>query len=64
VAGWRAATLSRPHPYLGQKRHALKRGELGFVTDFALERLPWSFRLEAITLGPRLCFYFGEKVHF
>lgn len=26
-----------------------------------LERLPWSFRLEDITLGERLTFWVGEK---
>lgn len=43
------------------KLHAWKGGVIGFVTDFMLERLPWSFRLEDITLGERLTFWVGEK---
>lgn len=43
------------------KRYAWQQGVGGWVCDFALERLPWSFSLEEISLGERLSFWVGEK---
>ncbi|CAE7946948.1 TCP17, partial [Symbiodinium sp. KB8] len=46
----------------GEKRqYNWKQGPLGFVTDYALERLPWSFKLEEISQGERLTIWVGEK---
>ena len=43
-------------------RHVLSlRGAEGFLTDFALERLPWSFALEDIALGEKVTIWVGEK---
>ena len=46
---------------LPQKLHAWKSGVSGFVTDFQLERLPWSFRIEDISLGERCTIWVGER---
>ena len=43
------------------KKYTWQQGPLGFVTDFALERLPWSFSLEDITHRDRLSIWVGEK---
>lgn len=46
----------------GEKRqYNWKQGPLGFVTDYALERLPWSFKLEEISQRERLTIWVGEK---
>ena len=42
-------------------QYAWAPGVLGFVTDFTLERVPWSFRLEDIQLGERLTLWYGSK---
>jgi len=57
VAGWRASSLKTGN---ATKVHAWKQGELGFVADFTLERLPWSFKIEDINLGPRCTFWYGS----
>ena len=41
--------------------HAWKQGTLGWVTDFTLERLPYAFKIETITLGERVTFYHGSE---
>merc|ERR1712048_1349367 len=43
------------------KVHAWKGGTDGWVCDYSLERLPWSFTLESITLGPRLTVWVGSE---
>jgi len=43
------------------KVHAWKEGTDGWVCDFTLERLPWSFALESITLGPRASIWVGGE---
>lgn len=43
------------------KVHAWKGGTDGWVCDFALERLPWSFEVESIALGPRLTVWVGGE---
>ena len=43
------------------KKWAWRPGVLGFVTDFTLERIPWSFKLEDVKLGERLTFWYGSK---
>lgn len=43
------------------KLHAWKQGVIGFVTDFTLERIPWSFALEDIVLGPKLMIWAGGE---
>eukprot|EP00438_Fugacium_kawagutii_P003138 Skav207113 [mRNA] locus=scaffold156:217020:217880:- [translate_table: standard] len=45
----------------GHKKYAWQQGPEGFVTDYALERLPWSFALEDIPHRERLTIWFGEK---
>jgi len=50
--------------YYGGKvsdKHAWKQGPLGWVADWTLERIPYPFELEAITLGPRLTIWYGSK---
>ena len=44
-----------------KRQYAWQQGPLGFVTDYTLERLPWSFAVEDIKLGERLTIWFGEK---
>ncbi|CAE8735802.1 unnamed protein product [Polarella glacialis] len=44
-----------------RKCYAWKQGVLGWLCDFTLERIPWSFALEDIALGPRLTFWAGEE---
>eukprot|EP00434_Breviolum_minutum_P029032 symbB.v1.2.025680.t1/scaffold2496.1/size77716/6 len=44
-----------------KRKYAWQQGPLGFVTDFTLERLPWSFALEDIVLKDRLTIWYGEK---
>jgi len=55
---WRQSSLASGVP---AKVHAWKGGAIGFVFDFNLERLPWSFKLEDISLGRKLTFWVGEK---
>jgi len=57
-AGWRKKTLEGGNP---AKVPAWKVGEYGFLMDYQLERLPWSFALESIKLGNRVTFWVGEK---
>lgn len=42
------------------KAHAWKSGVDGWVCDWMLERLPWSFSIESITLGPHLTIWAGS----
>lgn len=56
--GWRAGDLAKG---AAAKLHAWKGGAVGFVMDFMLERLPWSFRIEDIKLGSRLTFWVGTE---
>ncbi|KAL1521956.1 hypothetical protein AB1Y20_021602 [Prymnesium parvum] len=58
VAKWRMSSLEKGP---AAKRHAWKQGEQGFVTDFTLERLPYSFKIESITLQERLTFWYGSE---
>ena len=58
VAKWRKGDLEKGLP---AKLHAWKQGEQGFVTDFTLERLPYSFKVESILLGERLTFWYGSE---
>lgn len=55
---WRDGSLKSGQ---AAKLHAWKGGVVGFVTDFNLERLPWSFRIEDIALGGAITFWVGEK---
>jgi len=59
VANWRVQTLAGEGGE--DKKYAWAPGVLGFVTDFTLERVPWSFRLEDIQLGERLTLWYGSK---
>lgn len=43
------------------KRYAWKQGTLGWVYDFTLERIPWSFMVENIKLGSACTIWVGEK---
>lgn len=43
------------------KVHAWKSGVDGWLCDWALERLPWSFALENIVLGPRTTVWVGGE---
>eukprot|EP00419_Tripos_fusus_P002412 CAMPEP_0172670866 /NCGR_PEP_ID=MMETSP1074-20121228/10556_1 /TAXON_ID=2916 /ORGANISM="Ceratium fusus, Strain PA161109" /LENGTH=353 /DNA_ID=CAMNT_0013487829 /DNA_START=22 /DNA_END=1083 /DNA_ORIENTATION=+ len=54
----RAAALGSKNPV---KVHAWKGGIDGWVCDFTLERVPWSFSLESITLGPRASIWVGGE---
>lgn len=56
VRAMRLGALASRNP---KKEHAWKQGELGFVTDFTLERIPWSFRVEDITPGSSITFWVG-----
>mmetsp|Transcript_177602 Transcript_177602/g.569562 ORF Transcript_177602/g.569562 Transcript_177602/m.569562 type:complete len:349 (-) Transcript_177602:81-1127(-) len=56
--GMRRSALEKGAP---AKAHAWKGGVDGWLLDFMLERLPWSFRLESITLGPRLSIWVGSE---
>ena len=58
VGKWRASDLAKGR---ADKAHAWKQGALGFVVDFSLERLPWSFRIEDVTLGERMHFWYGSE---
>jgi len=58
VAAMRRQSLAKND---AKKAYAWKQGELGFVTDFVLERTPWAFKLEDIKLGDRVVFWVGEK---
>ena len=44
-----------------RRQYTWQQGPLGFVTDYTLERVPWSFKVEDITLGDRLTIWVGEK---
>lgn len=46
---------------LADKVYAWKQGTDGWVCDWSLERLPWSFQVEDIALGPRLTIWYGSK---
>jgi hypothetical protein len=59
VANWRAKVLAGAGG--DDKKWPWKQGVLGFVTDFTLERIPWSFRVEDIALGERLTIWYGTK---
>ena len=56
VAKWRASDLAKGRP---EKLHAWKQGCTGWVIDFTLERIPWSFRVEDITPGEHTSFWYG-----
>merc|ERR1719188_2467157 len=56
--GYRLSSLKGGAP---AKAHAWKRGIDGWLCDWMLERLPYSFALEAITLGPRLSVWYGSE---
>lgn len=56
IEGWRSGDLAKGDP---KKAHAWKVGTDGFICDYMLERLPWSFALESIALGPRLSIWVG-----
>lgn len=43
------------------KAHAWKQGVEGWVVDFTLERVPWSFRLEAIEMGRACSVWVGSE---
>jgi hypothetical protein len=43
------------------KRYAWKQGTLGWVYDFMLERIAWSFMVENIKLGAALTFWVGGE---
>lgn len=43
------------------KRYAWKQGTLGWVYDFMLERIAWSFMVENIKLASALTIWVGEK---
>ena len=59
VSNWRAKVCAAEG---GEgKKWAWKQGVVGFVTDFMLERLPWSFRIEDIALGDRLSIWYGTR---
>lgn len=58
VEEWRrAAQTDGP----ATKRYAWQQGTQGWVCDFTLERIPWSFALERIPLGSALTFWAGGK---
>lgn len=54
----RAHDLSKGLP---AKAHAWRRGVDGWLCDYLLERVPWSFSLEKIALGPRLSIWYGSE---
>jgi len=54
----RSSSLKTHNPV---KAHAWKSGVDGWICDFSLERLPWSFVLEDIPLGPRLSIWVGGE---
>jgi len=56
--GMRASALAKGNPV---KAHAWKGGVDGWLCDYILERIPWSFRPEAIALGPRLTVWVGGE---
>lgn len=59
VSNWRDKVFASD---VGEdRRWPWKQGVRGFVTDFMLERIPWSFRIESIELGERLTFWYGTK---
>lgn len=58
VEGWRR-DAQRGGPE--SKKYAWQQGVQGWVNDFTLERIPWSFALERITLGSALTFWAGGK---
>lgn len=59
VANWRAKVFASE---AGEDRQwPWKQGVIGFVTDFTLERIPWSFRIEDVKLGERLSIWYGTK---
>jgi pimeloyl-ACP methyl ester carboxylesterase len=58
VSKWRAQVMDGDD---AAKQWAWRPGVLGFVTDFTLERIPWSFKLEDVQLGERLTFWYGSK---
>lgn len=53
----RASALKKGLP---AKVHAWKSGTDGWVCDFTLERIPWSFTVESIALGPKLTVWAGS----
>eukprot|EP00928_Gymnodinium_smaydae_P026087 TRINITY_DN20587_c0_g1_i1.p1 TRINITY_DN20587_c0_g1~~TRINITY_DN20587_c0_g1_i1.p1 ORF type:complete len:371 (+),score=29.21 TRINITY_DN20587_c0_g1_i1:51-1115(+) len=54
----RSSALKKGSP---AKVHAWKQGTDGWVCDFTLERIPYSFQLESITLGPRMTIWVGGE---
>lgn len=56
--GMKDATIAHGVP---AKVHAWKAGTDGWICDWALERLPWSFTVESIALGPRLTIWVGSE---
>jgi len=46
---------------LPAKAHAWKQGTDGWICDWSLERLPYSFTMETIALGPRLTIWYGGE---
>ena len=58
VSKWRANTLASGPD---DKVWAWQQGVLGWVTDFTLERLPWSFKIEDIALGSNCTFWCGSE---
>lgn len=55
--------LIRSGYYGGEKSksHQWKQGPMGFVCDYALERIEWPFLVESITQGPRITIWVGSK---
>lgn len=58
AASYREKMLASGDP---KRAYAWKQGVLGWVADFTLERIPWSFLIEDIALGPRLTFWAGSE---
>eukprot|EP00929_Paragymnodinium_shiwhaense_P105623 TRINITY_DN70679_c0_g1_i1.p1 TRINITY_DN70679_c0_g1~~TRINITY_DN70679_c0_g1_i1.p1 ORF type:complete len:342 (+),score=57.35 TRINITY_DN70679_c0_g1_i1:74-1099(+) len=56
--GMRSRAMAAGNP---TKLHAWKSGTDGWVCDFTLERIPWSFTVESIALGPRLTVWVGSE---
>lgn len=55
--GMRSSYLKKGVP---AKAHAWKSGVDGWLCDYTLERIPWSFAVERIALGPRLSIWVGS----
>jgi len=55
-------TLEQSHRKgIPAKVHAWKGGVNGWICDWSLERLPWSFQVESIAQGPRLSIWVGSE---